>query len=243
MNLIKEIESKAMTEEKRKEAKNDIFAFYIGRPLSYVLTVPFLKLGIKPNTISVLSFIPSIIGFFLISFGNTLNLKLLGWLMFFIWNLLDGVDGNVARYKRIYSKNGSLLDATSGYIAMILSYFAMGIGCYYGKKNGINLNIDKVMYVILGGISAICVIFPRLVMHKRITSMGEDEETRGVKTKSKYGILKIIALNLTSISGFVQVFMLIAIIFNLMEMFTITYFIINLVICIVTLIKLLKIGG
>ena len=38
----KEIAQKTMSAEKKNSAKNDYFAFYIGRPLSYVLTIPFL---------------------------------------------------------------------------------------------------------------------------------------------------------------------------------------------------------
>ena len=87
MNIIKNIASKTMTEEKKKQAKNDFFAYYVGRPISYVLTVPFLKLNIKPNTVSFISFFPSIIGFLLIGFGKNITLKLIGWLMFFLWNL------------------------------------------------------------------------------------------------------------------------------------------------------------
>ena len=34
MVSVKSIEQKAMTEEKKREAKKDIFAFYVGRPLS-----------------------------------------------------------------------------------------------------------------------------------------------------------------------------------------------------------------
>ena len=108
MNIVKDLAEKTMTEEKRAQAKNDIFAFYIGRPISYVLTVPFLKMGISPNTVSFLSLFPSIIGFFLIGFGNTMTLKIVGWCMFFLWNLLDGVDGNIARYKEQFSKNGGM---------------------------------------------------------------------------------------------------------------------------------------
>ena len=32
----KDIENKTMSPEKRKSAKNDYFAFYVGRPLSYI---------------------------------------------------------------------------------------------------------------------------------------------------------------------------------------------------------------
>ena len=238
MNIVKYMAQKTMTPEKRKQAKNDFFAFYIGRPLSYVLTVPFLKLKIKPNTVSLISIFPSIIGFLLVGFGNTLTIKLIGVLMFFLWNLLDGVDGNIARYTKQFSKTGSLWDATSGYVAMVMTFMAMGTGCYYGKCTF--LPIDQVLMVVLGGISAILIIFPRLVMHKRMTSIGNDEKTESVKDKSQYGIIKILALNLISISGFIQVLMFLAVIFKMMDIFTICYFIINLLICVVSVTKLLK---
>lgn len=238
MNIVKDMAKKTMTPEKRKQAKNDFFAFYIGRPLSYVLTVPFLKLKIKPNMVSLISIFPSIIGFLLVGFGNTLMIKLIGVLMFFLWNLLDGVDGNIARYTKQFSKTGSLWDATSGYVAMVMTFMAMGTGCYYGKCTF--LPMDQVLMVVLGGISAILIIFPRLVMHKRMTSIGNDEKTESVKDKSQYGIIKILALNLISISGFIQVLMLLAVIFRMMDIFTICYFIINLLICVVSVAKLLK---
>lgn len=238
MNIVKDLAEKTMTEEKRAQAKNDIFAFYIGRPISYVLTVPFLKMGISPNTVSFLSLFPSIIGFFLIGFGNTMTLKIVGWCMFFLWNLLDGVDGNIARYKEQFSKNGALWDATSGYVAMVLSFYSMGIGCFYGDFT--RLAISKEICIVLGGLSAILVIFPRLIMHKRISSMGEDKNAKEYKDKSSYGILKVIALNLISISGFVQVLMLLSIIFKFMDVFTVAYFVINLLIYIVSVRKLLK---
>ena len=59
----KEIEQKTMSPEKRKSAKNDYFAFYVGRPLSYILTIPFLYTNITPNTVSLISIIPLIVGF------------------------------------------------------------------------------------------------------------------------------------------------------------------------------------
>ena len=51
MITIKDIEEKSMTPEKRAMAKNDLFAFYIGRPLSYVLSIPFMYMNISPMII------------------------------------------------------------------------------------------------------------------------------------------------------------------------------------------------
>lgn len=96
----KQIADKTMSSEKRASAKNDIFAFYIGRPISYVLTIPFLYTKIRPNTISLISIIPQIIGFVLFYLAENKKMLVIAWLMFFLWNLLDGVDGNVARYKK-----------------------------------------------------------------------------------------------------------------------------------------------
>ena len=39
MVSIKELAQTTMTPEKKASAKNDLFAFYIGRPVSYVLTL------------------------------------------------------------------------------------------------------------------------------------------------------------------------------------------------------------
>lgn len=238
MNIIKELKNKTMTEEKKKQAKNDIFAYYIGRPISYVLTVPFLKIRVKPNTVSLISIVPTIIGFLLLGFGKTITLKLLGCLCFFMWNLLDGVDGNIARYTKQFSKTGPLWDATSGYFAMIFTFLAMGTGCYYGNFTIINCN--QALMITLGGVSSCFIILPRLIMHKRMTSVGEDNNTKEFKDKSEYGIIKIIALNLISVAGFMQVLMVLSVVFKVMDIFTIVYFILNTIVCFSSLLKLLK---
>ena len=238
ISITKDLKTKTMTKEKKAQAKNDIFAFYIGRPLSYILTVPFLKLNVKPNTVSLISIIPVIIGFLFVGFGKTFFFKILGWVCFFLWNLLDGVDGNIARYTKQFSKTGSLLDATSGYFAMIFTFLSFGVGCYYGSFT--ILNIDQAIMIVLGGISASFVILPRLVMHKRITSVGDDDNSSEMKDKSKYNLIKIIGLNIISVSGMIQIFMLFSIIFRIMDLFTVFYFIVNVFICFVSLRKLLR---
>ena len=232
----KQIANKTMSPEKRKSASNDYFAFYIGRPLSYVLSIPFLYTNISPNAISLISVIPILIGFVLMYIGQSKTTLVVGWLMFFLWNLFDGVDGNVARYKKKFSKMGSVYDAMSGYIAMVLSFFAWGIAAAHnpGITQGI-INLPLDLYIVFGALSGVFVIFPRLVMHKAITTLGDEKALGSVKDKSKYGVAKLIALNLTSISGFVQVLMLIAVLTETADLFTIGYFILNLLVCVVSL--------
>ena len=236
----KEISKKTMSPEKRAIAHNDYFAFYIGRPISYVLTIPFLYLNLMPNTISLLSMIPLIIGFIMSYFAKTKSTLIFVWILFFVWNLLDGVDGNVARFKKQFSKIGSVYDAMSGYLAMVLTFFSVGIAASNFRGILDNYLFDKEIYIILGALSGIFVIFPRLIMHKTISTLMDYSSTKAVKDKENFNSIKILALNLGSVTGGAQVLMLIAFIFNIMDIYTIGYFIFNLLIMITSIYCVLK---
>ncbi len=236
----KNIAEKTMTEEKKAAAKNDYFAYYVGRPLSYLLTIPFLYTNISPNMISLLSIIPAVLGFVITIVCESKLMLVIAWGLYFLWNLMDGVDGNVARYKGISSSMGSVYDAMSGYAAMILSYFSMGIIA----SNNEDVLLSEVcceneIYIILGALTSIFVIFPRLMMHKIISTVGA-QDVQKVQNKSSYGFVKIVALNLISVSGMVQVFMLLAICFDLCGCFTIIYFAINLMIMLASLVSMFR---
>lgn len=224
-----------MTEEKKKNAKNDYFAFYIGRPLSYILTVPFLQLNIKPNFVSILSTVEVIFASVVLSVSYNVKIAVIGWLLFFLWNLLDGVDGNIARLKKISTDLGSVYDAMSGYAAMFLFFFSAGIYAF-------NISDNKYAYIqiIIGAISGMAELFPRLVMHKAKNEVGNASNIKSVADKSNFGALKKMALNITSISGMVQPFLLIAIIFNCVPFFNSIYFIINVSVMVVSIYKILK---
>ncbi|ODO51553.1 CDP-alcohol phosphatidyltransferase family protein [Streptococcus pneumoniae] len=230
--ICKDIERKTMSPAKKAMAKNDYFAFYVGRPLSYLLTVPFVKTNITPNQISYLSIIPLIVGFIIMIFTTDFVVLLLAWFLFFLWNLLDGVDGNLARYREQYSKDGSVVDAMAGYVAMVLTYFGAGIVAAH-------LN-DSDIYIILGALSGISLIFPRLVMHKYINTVAQDESVSGIKDKSDFNTIKILALNMTSITGIPQVLLLLTILTNQWVLFTLVYFTINFLLMIFSLYSLFK---
>lgn len=230
--LCKDIERKTMSPAKKAMAKNDYFAFYVGRPLSYLLTVPFVKTNITPNQISNLSIIPLIVGFIIMIFTTDFVVLLLAWFLFFLWNLLDGVDGNLARYREQYSKDGSVVDAMAGYVAMVLTYFGAGIVAAHLT--------DSDIYIILGALSGISLIFPRLVMHKYINTVAQDESVSSIKDKSDFNTIKILALNMTSITGIPQVLLLLTILTNQWVLFTLVYFTINFLLMIFSLYSLFK---
>lgn len=229
-----------MTEEKKASAKNDIFAFYIGRPISYVLTLPFLAAKMKPNTISLLSFIPSIVGLGFAVFGQTKLTQVLSVLFFILWNFMDGVDGNVARYTKQTSTLGTLWDAASGYFAMMLMYFSMGIMVVHSPQSPFDIAfIEDYIYVVLGGLTALFTLFSRLVMHKKMLLFSY-ESARSLQDKSTYSGIRLVGLNLTSPSGFVQILMLAAVLLNLTRYFVIAYFLIQLAATVYSMKNLLK---
>lgn len=230
-NYIKELR-KTMTEKKRREAKNDFFAFYIGRPLSYVLTVPFIVFNVTPNAVTIISLIEVIIASIVLATARNIYIAILGVFLFFLWNLLDGVDGNIARLKKISTPMGSVFDAMSGYAAMFLTFFAAGI--YAG-------NMESNSYqIIIGSISGMSLIFPRLIMHKAKNELEVNTSSlKSIESKAEYSLYKVIALNLTSISGIVQPILLFSVIFGKIEIFNFIYLAINVIVMVISIYKIL----
>lgn len=236
MITIKDIADKSMTPEKRAMAKNDLFAFYIGRPLSYTLTIPFLYTDISPNAISMISVVPAIFGFLAACLTRTKAGMIAAWLMFFLWNLLDGVDGNVARYRKQFSKLGSVYDAMAGYIASALMFYAAGIMAAHSEgplvKSGL---IGAEALIICGGLIAIVDLLPRLVMHKAVTTLMDKDAVKDVMDKADYGIVKTIALNLRSCAGGAQFLLLVAILLNILDLYTVCYLLFNTAVMVLSL--------
>lgn len=235
----KMIADKTMTPAKRKIAYNDFFAFYIGRPLSYIVSIPFIYLRLKPKTISLLSMLPPILGFLVFYKVHTLFGLILGWLCFFLWNILDGVDGNVARYTGQTSKMGSVYDAMSGYIAMTLTFFAAGVGAVH-QGGVLSSYIPSETLIILGALAGIFMLFPRLVMHKAISTFMSTDSVASVKDKSGFNLVKVLALNLESVSGGAQVLFLVAIVLHILDLYVIAYFAFNGLVMLVSLRDILK---
>ena len=236
----RQIEEVTMNPEKRATAKNDIFGFYIGRKITYVLTIPFLYLNISPNTVTWISFFPVFIGFLLFWFCNSTISHFCGWFCFFMWSMLDGVDGNIARYKKQFTKMGDTLDASAGYFAMAMIPLAGGIAASHnpGYLSAV-LNITRDTYIILGALSSLWIILPRLTMHKAINSTG-DKNIGGIKNKKEYSLPKIVALNLTSPPGAVQLLLLLSVFIKSYDLYTLGYFFVNTLVMIISMKSIFK---
>ncbi len=233
-----EVYEKVMPEKKRKEERFNIFAHWIGRPISILMTLPLINTKVKPTTVTKFSVLASVIGFFLVAFGKIMPVKILGWGFFLLWNLLDGVDGNLARCTNQCSSLGDLWDTMAGYAAMVLTYFAAGIAAFY-DVNMVTF-LDPYWFLIIGGATSIASIFPRLVMHKKKSSNANAESVKALSDKEHFGIKNIIAMNLISPSGFMQVIFLFCIMTHTLGLYISFYAIVNFGIMFLSLHSLLK---
>ena len=235
---IKEIYNICVPEKKRKTDKLIPWLYYVVRPLSILVTKPILKTSITPVQITFISMLVTLVGFIFLGFGQSVEIRICGWVGFFIWAVLDCVDGNVARCKGLASERGALWDATGGYMALSLIFFAAGIAAYY-DRNMINCP-DKYLYIVLGGLTSLMSLFPRLVMQKKKASENGVDSVRNVGDKANFNLPKIIALNLESAIGLMQVVVLFAVIFHFLNIFIICYFILNFSIMLYSLYTMLK---
>lgn len=235
---IKEIYTVCVPPEKAKTDKLIPWLYYVIRPLSILFTKPILKTSITPVQVTFTSMVATLVGFGLMGFGHNVPMRIYGWVGFFVWAVLDCVDGNVARCKGLASERGALWDATGGYMALSLIFFAVGIAAY-DDTNAVEF-LDKYLYIVLGGLTSLMSLFPRLVMQKKKTGDSGAESVKAVGDKAAFSLPKIIALNLESAIGLMQVVVLFCIIFHFLNIFIVCYFVLNFFIMVYSLYTLLK---
>lgn len=234
MISFQELHRKTLPEKKRKSVKIDIISYYLWRPICDFLSILLIRTKIKPTTVTVFSFFTALLA--LISAIIIPNYwgALIAYLFFWLWNISDGIDGNIARYKEQFSKSGDLWDATAGYMAMVSFYFMAGIIASYEHSVVLNNLLPKNYYIIFGAISAICTIFPRLIVQKKSVTYGS-ESVKKLKDKSSFGLVKILILNINSINGLAGLLLLICILIGVTNLFVICYFVVQVVFALVAL--------
>ena len=236
----KELYDIAMPPYKRGEDKVSVWVHYVVRPFSILLSIPLLNTNVTPTTVTKLSIISCLIGFFmLVLYPSIMLIKIIGWTFIFLWAILDGVDGNIARAKNQCSLEGDLWDTIGGYAAMVLINFSAGIVAFY--DNNTYVFFPSEFFLILGGATSFLCIFPRLVMHKRLNqSKGGIAASQSLTDKSNFGIVKLITNNIIGVSGMFQVIFLLSIIFHMLNIFVVMYFIINFFVMVVGIYKVTR---
>lgn len=229
-----EIYKKAISPKKRNEDKVNVILANIIRPLSIIVSSPLLKTSITPVAVTKLSVVSLILSFL----AFCMNYNILGWLFIFIWSILDCVDGNIARYKNQCSIIGDLWDTFGGYLSMIIIYLSAGIVAY--RETSLFGYIHKEVYLILGDLTTVFCLLPRLMMHKKMSTIKDSKVVNELREVSEFSLSRIIAVNIIAPIGLMQIIHLLCIVFKMMNIFILFYCVINFAIMVISICNLLK---
>lgn len=224
---IKELHKKTLPEYKKKYVKIDFVSYYLWRPICDLMTIFLLKTNVTATGVTIVSFYVCFIALGCFIFIPSISGALLGYLFFWIWNICDGIDGNIARYTDTCSRSGDLWDALAGYVAMFVFYFGAGIVAA-GENSLVSIDfINSEGFVIMGAIAGVCTMLPRLATQKKESIYGKDAAT-SMKDRTSFGIIKKIALNIVSINGLAGLLFLVSILGHFVKLYMIMYFFIML---------------
>ena len=148
MMTFEELHKKTLPEHKKTAVKIDFVSYYLWRPICDFLSIMLIG-KIRATTVTIISFYASIISFICFSLGLGMESALIGYFFLWVWNILDGVDGNIARYTDTCSKSGDLWDAVAGYAAMIVFYLGAGLVAAHEKSLYNFLFIKSEDYVLM----------------------------------------------------------------------------------------------
>ena len=94
------------------------------RPLGYRWALLFERLGIAPNTVSLLSIVLGMTGGFLFFFTDV-QINIIGMFLIVWANTYDSADGQLARMTKNFSPIGRILDGFCGDLWFFAIYFAI----------------------------------------------------------------------------------------------------------------------
>jgi len=141
--------------EKRQWDRIYPWIYYGARPLSFLLTWIALWFHLTANQVTLLSFVTGLGAFLLMALGGTG--LVVGSCLFALLNILDCVDGNIARMRKEDSPLGKFYDAEVGLI-FYLVYLMLGLGLYRTPDSSLSVVLEPlgigtpppVVYVLLG---------------------------------------------------------------------------------------------
>ena len=174
-SLVDYSEFKALLGE-AKRSSDPLWCRFIYRPLSFPTGWFFYKIGMKANSVSLLSILLAITSSLIIVFGSSDGIVLASFLMVLV-ALSDCIDGNVARARGETGPGGEWMDALSGYTVYALLPLTLGIHMYlhspYAALPG--------LWIIVGAVTSIANLFLRLLYQKFVSSMPDEAAQKGLK--------------------------------------------------------------
>ena len=109
------------------KSQDGLVSRFMNRPISRAATQRLLKTRITPNEWSIMIVPLVIVAAFCLRHGSYASI-LFGLVLFQVFSILDGCDGEIARAKFMESKSGRMLDDLSDIVCNVLLVFGLGLG-------------------------------------------------------------------------------------------------------------------
>lgn len=124
--------------------RDEMIATYAVKELASYCSVYFIKKSVRPNTITLFMILFGIIGSILIAIPD-IFCKIAGYICWYLWFTMDVSDGEVARYKKQFSKYGAEMD----FIAHLIDHPLMNIAIWltFLSLDIINQNLLALIFI------------------------------------------------------------------------------------------------
>lgn len=174
---------------KKKNSRSSLWVQLWVRKASFPVTYLFINSGWTANMVSVLSWIVIFVAAVLLTVNNFWCM-LAGVILTNFWLVLDCVDGNIARVKKVKTFMGDFYDAVAGYGPFSFTTIALGMAAYH--TSFLVPQEYRFLFILVGAIGACANIYMRLIHQKYLNCyfaakklLGEAEEITLEDTEDK----------------------------------------------------------
>ena len=176
---------------KKKNGRSSLWVQLWVRKASFPVTYLFINAGWTANMVSVLSWIVIFVAAVLLSIDN-FGCMLTGVILTNFWLVLDCVDGNIARVKKVKTFMGDFYDAVAGYGPFSFTTVGLGVAAYH--TSFLMPEQYRHIFILIGAVGAVANVYMRLVHQKYLNCyfagkkiLGELDEITLQDTEDKIG--------------------------------------------------------
>lgn len=148
---------------KKKNSRSSLWVQLWVRKASFPVTYLFINSGWSANQVSVLSWFVIFVASVLLGI-NDFWMMFAGVILTNFWLVLDCVDGNIARVKKVKTFMGDFYDAVAGYGPFSFTTAGLGMAAYHTT-----FLVSKeyaYLLILLGGFGAMINLYTRLIHQK-----------------------------------------------------------------------------
>lgn len=134
----------------------DFLGYYIFRPISFPLTIPFLRLGLSADQVTYIRIASVALALLLLLPGGYVTGVIAGFLLF-AHVFLDLIDGNIARLQGT-SAFGGYIDEITDIFLKVLTPIAVAVGLYNRPDAGLawlDLGWTPEAILVVGSVTAV----------------------------------------------------------------------------------------